>query len=229
MWYYDRMSRKSWLITFIVLVVVGLSASWLWWIGVYRNGDEVFYPSSQIEALPKQDISETERDGLVFMREEEKLARDVYTALYEKWGVPIFKNISRSEQTHTDAIRSLLEKYQIADPAATTASGVFVNQDLQKLYTVLVTEGETSLVDALRVGALIEDLDIVDLQKRIGVTDNADVIFVYENLMKGSRNHLRSFVGQLTKNGATYEPAYLSAEEYVAIINSPRETGPMRR
>jgi hypothetical protein len=79
------------------------------------------------------------------------------------------------------------------------------------------------------VGALIEDLDIVDLQKRIGVTDNADVIFVYENLMKGSRNHLRSFVGQLTQNGATYEPTYLIPEEYAAIINSPRETGPMRR
>lgn len=101
-------------------------------------------------------LSEAEIAGLVYMREEEKLAQDVYLALYAEWGLPIFQNIANSEQTHTDAVKTLLDRYGVEDPAVETAAGEFVNADLQALYDQLTALGEQSLGDALKVGATIE-------------------------------------------------------------------------
>ncbi len=178
-----------------------------------------------IASLPEQTLSDEERSGLVFMREEEKLARDVYSVLYDKWGVQIFSNIAQSEQTHTEAVRTILTKYNITDPVTDDTIGIFVNSDLQKLYTDLTAQGTISIEEALTVGAFIEDLDIADLQKQIAQTDNDDIKLVYENLMRGSRNHLRSFVSQLTNRGVTYEPKYITQSEFDTIIASPQETG----
>lgn len=166
-----------------------------------------------------------ESASLVYMREEEKLARDVYLTLYQKWGLPIFKNIASSEQTHTDSIKTLLNKYGVDDPVKNDEIGAFNNQDLLKLYRDLVSKGLESIEDALYVGALIEDLDIKDLQDRIDQTENSDIIFVYENLQRGSRNHLRSFVSQIEKYGGEYKPTYISEEEFRNIISTNRERG----
>ncbi len=178
-----------------------------------------------IEKLPKQVISESEKLGLIKMREEEKLARDVYKTLYNKWHFFIFDNISRSEQRHMDAIKTLLKKYNISDPVSNDKIGVFKDEKLQNLYEILVKNGEKSLVDALKVGATIEDLDIYDLKKLINGTDNQDIKMVYQNLMKGSRNHLRGFVYQLKLKGDVYKAQYLSQNEVDKILNSPMERG----
>ncbi len=159
------------------------------------------------------------------MREEEKLAHDVYVTLYEKWGTQIFTNIAQSEQTHTEAVRSLLELYGISDPVVDSSVGVFVSAEMKDLYTTLTVEGSKSLTDALRVGALIEDMDIVDLQKLSEATDNANIKTVYANLMRGSRNHLRSFTAQLSALSATYAPEYLTEAAYTDIVTTERETG----
>lgn len=178
-----------------------------------------------IVALPRESLSQEEIDGLLLMREEEKLARDVYQTLYDKWGIRIFSNIAQSEQTHTEAVRDLLEKYDLADPVTDDTIGVFVNEDMQALYNSLTEEGKRSEVDALRVGATIEDLDINDLEDLLKQTDNEDITLVYENLVRGSRNHLRAFTRQLTNRGETYEPSYISVEDYEAIIANSQETG----
>lgn len=178
-----------------------------------------------VASLPVEELSTVEESGLIFMREEEKLARDVYLTLYEKWVQKIFNNIAQSEQTHTEAVRGLLEKYDITDPVTDDTVGVFANAELQTLYDQLVEEGSESLVAALRVGATIEDLDIKDLEDNLALTDNEDIAMVYENLQRGSRNHLRSFVSQLEAQGASYEPQYISEDEYESIISSEKETG----
>ena len=163
---------------------------------------------------------------LTFIRQEEKLARDVYLALGEKWGLPIFSNIAQSEQQHMDVMLTMLSRYRLPDPVAGHARGVFVDPFLQDLYGRLIARGEESLVEALKVGADIEDLDIVDIRTRLGSSPPRDVTNAYQNLMKASRNHLRSFVGQLTSRGATFTPTYLTLEEYQAIISTPKERGP---
>ena len=181
--------------------------------------------SEEVNSIPAGELSDGEKKDLLFMREEEKLARDVYLTLYKIWGAQIFANIARSEQTHTDAVKMLLEKYGLPDPAAGKDIGEFTNPELQELYNKLVEEGSKSLVDALKVGALIEEKDIIDLKKAINETDNPDIKLVYENLMRGSRNHLRAFVRMLAQQGVEYKPQLLSMEEYNEIISSPWETG----
>ena len=163
-------------------------------------------------------------DGLLWMREEEKLARDVYRRLSELWDLPIFANIADSEQAHTDAVTDLLVLYDIPDPMADDVPGVFVEATIQSLYDDLVEQGSKSLMDALIVGATIEDMDIVDLQlRRSGV---AAVDEVYAHLEKGSRNHLRAFIRTLERQGGEYAPSFLGVDAYEAIINSPVERGP---
>lgn len=177
--------------------------------------------------LPKQSLSTAEIQGMLHMREEEKLARDVYITLYNKWKLPIFKNISKSETWHMHMVKLLLDKYNIPDPVEKTGNvvGVFENEDIQNLYNQLVDKGLLSLEDALTVGATIEDLDIKDLEDAIDRSDNEDIDLVYENLMKGSRNHMRAFVGMLRNNGWDYTPQYISQDYFDQIVNSPKETG----
>jgi hypothetical protein len=178
-----------------------------------------------ISTLPEQALSTEEITGLIFMREEEKLARDVYSTLFDTWDLPIFSNIAQSEQTHTEAVKTILTKYDIADPVVNDSVGVFTNTDLQDLYDDLSTQGRLSIKDALTVGATIEDLDISDLQKQLSLTDNDDIKLVYENLLRGSRNHLRSFVAQLTSLNTTYAPTFITQVEFESIISSGQETG----
>ncbi|WP_201327351.1 DUF2202 domain-containing protein [Thermotomaculum hydrothermale] len=178
-----------------------------------------------ISSLPVQDLNDVEVDMLEKMRQEEKLARDVYLTLYEKWGLRIFSNIAQSEQTHMDAVKVLLDKYGLEDPATNNVIGVFTDQAFTDLYNSLVEKGSVSLTEALKVGATIEDLDIKDLEDEIALTNNEDIKMVFQNLMKGSRNHLRSFYRLVVANGETYEPQFISQEEFDSIVNSPMERG----
>jgi len=175
--------------------------------------------------LEQNTLSEGEIAGLKLMREEEKLARDVYLELYDKWDMPIFNNIAKSEQTHTDAVKTLLYIYDIEDPVATDDRGIFTDQKLQTLYDDLVNQGDASLLEALIVGATIEDLDIRDLNDLIAQTENQDILLVYNNLRKGSRNHIRSFIEQIENNGGTYTAQFIEQSELDEILGSPQESG----
>jgi hypothetical protein len=184
---------------------------------------------SIIERMPKQPLSQQEVKDLEHMREEEKLARDVYLTLYTRWRFPVFRNISRAEQWHMNMIQLLLNKYNLPDPVQKTGDkvGVFSDPKLQKLYQQLVAEGEKSPIDALKVGATIEDLDIYDLQEAQKRTDNQDIKMVYANLEKGSRNHMRAFVGILRRfYRQDYTPKYISKAYFDQIMNTPWERGP---
>jgi len=173
----------------------------------------------------QQALSQAEIEALIFLREEEKLARDVYLYLYDVWGQWIFENIAASEQQHMDAVKKLLDKYNLDDPAEGQPEGEFTDSDLQDLYVSLTETGTESKLQALSVGATIEDMDIFDLQNFLELTDKADITRVFENLTKGSRNHLRAFVGQMELLGGTYKALYLTQEEVDEIVNSERETG----
>jgi len=167
-----------------------------------------------------------EEQSLVFMREEEKLARDVYLTFHEQWEKPVFANIAESEQTHTDTIEEMLEKYGVPDPVVDDTIGVFVNSFLLEKYYELVAKGQVSELDALMVGAFIEELDIIDLQEAIDSTDQEDLEQVYSNLMRGSRNHLRAFVELIEDaTGEDYSAQLLDQDAVDAIADSPFETG----
>jgi hypothetical protein len=183
------------------------------------------YLNSQIATLPMQTISDEESKSLIHMREEEKLARDVYIAMFNKYGLRIFENISSSEQTHTDAILQLLTKYAIKDPVGVNAVGVFTDPGLQALYTSLVNSGNVSILEAYKVGATIEDLDLYDLKVDLLKVDNQDIILVYQMLSKGSRNHMRNYFSNLKSLGFTYLPQFITQSDLDAIVNSAMERG----
>ncbi len=160
---------------------------------------------------------------LQFLREEEKLARDVYLRLGEQWGLPIFENIASSEQVHMDRVRDLLVANEISDPVAEDVVGSFADTLLAGLFDYLTNLGMGSESEALTVGATIEDLDIHDIAAMIERTNNADVLAMYASLMCGSRNHMRSFVSQLESRGGSYEAQYLSQAELNGILSTSRE------
>jgi len=144
-------------------------------------------------------LTDDENYWLTYMREEEKVARDVYLSLNEKWNLRIFKNIAASEQVHMDAIKTLLDTYNIPDPATGKGRGEFTNPDLQELYDDLIQQGSISKVEALRVGVIIEETDIDDLNEGIATTRHNDIKTVYSNLLQGSLNHLDAFKSILAK------------------------------
>jgi len=167
---------------------------------------------TQLEAKPSLSaLSVAEIEGLLFMREEEKLARDVYLTLNDLWNLRIFQNIARSESTHMEAILTLVDRYRLEDPAYNLGVGEFTNPNLQALYDQLVAQGAQSISEALKVGVAIEEIDILDLEAQIAESDQADIVGVYEQLLKGSRNHLRSFTKALLQStGESYTPQYVS-------------------
>ena len=168
---------------------------------------------------PKEALSTQEVKDLYHIREEEKLARDVYITLYNKWGLKVFRNISRSEEHHMQMVKYLLDKYSLKDSISGIANkvGVFNNPEIQSLYNELVRKGSKSVVDALKVGALIEDLDIKDLTDAIERSDNNDIVAVYKRLRMGSTNHMRAFVRFLRRYGSDYTPQYISNSTFKRI------------
>lgn len=181
--------------------------------------------STYLESIPKGDLGAAEVASLVLLREEEKLARDVYRALFAAHGDRAFANVAAAEQRHMDLVKLLLDRYGIADPAAGAAPGEFRDARLAALYAEMVAKGGVSLVEALKVGATIEDLDLADVGKALAATGARDVKAVLANLAKGSRNHLRAFSRRLEALGASYTAQYLPAAELAAIVAAPRERG----
>lgn len=173
-------------------------------------------------------LNDKEKAGLIQMREEEKLARDVYQLLGDTWNIQIFNNIAKSEQTHTDSVKTLLDKYGIEDPVRNDENGAFASEAMAGLFQELSTKGTQSPAAALQVGATIEDLDIYDLDVLLAQTENQDIISVYKNLQKGSRNHLRAFIKQIEREGETYTPQYISKEAFNEIISGEQEKGRAR-
>jgi hypothetical protein len=190
----------------------------------YTGFDSAFLEQS-LSANPKTSLNEEEKKSIAFMLEEEKLARDVYAKMFEKWTYATFDRVSASEHTHVSAVRALADKYGVDVSFYKNDLGEFTNPSLRELYSTLSKRGEASLVEALKVAAEIEELDIKDLEAYRAESGNADIILVYDNLMRASRNHLRAFVRQVLRQQGSYSPQKLSQEQFDSIINSPNESG----
>jgi len=162
-------------------------------------------------------ISSREKEGLLFIWEEEKAARDLYTSLYEKDNLSIFLDLTRSEQSHMDQARAIIDKYALTIPGK-DEPGIFQNQTLQKVHDELLAKGMQSDQDALKVAATFEEISIMDLEKELDATHTEDIRTMYQGLLAGSRKHLRSYVGDLKDLGIQYDPQYLEKDEFEKIV-----------
>ncbi len=201
--------KKSPLIRVIPVLILAISLAFL------------FACDDDNNVITDQTLIESDKTALLFMLEEEKLARDTYMYLDDLWSINQFSNIKNSEQTHMNAIEDLLIQNDIE--YIILPLGEFENQALQDFYNQFVIDGSVNQANALQIGATIEDLDIVDLQDYTNATTNTSLITVFNSLQCGSRNHLRSFVLGIENGGNTYTPQFLTQEDYNSIISESNE------
>ncbi len=100
-------------------------------------------------------ISPTTKAQLIYIIQEEKLARDVYAALAATGIGQKFSNITPSEQTHIDLIAGLMKTYGVANPITGLKAGAFKDSKLTALYKTVMTKAALSPADAIAVGVLI--------------------------------------------------------------------------
>lgn len=192
--------KTAFIILTVVILILSLGMSSALAAGNRAGNGNGNTGTVQVTALNADEIY-----WITYMREEEKLARDIYDVCYDKWRLRIFDKISSSEQNHMDAILKMLNKYGEDDPAL--EPGKFSNEDLQDDYDELFTRiEEGDVIEALKVGVDIELLDIDDLVEALEVTEDihVDIENVYNNLMDGSYRHLAAFQSNLEKRGVIY-------------------------
>jgi len=178
-----------------------------------------------IQDMPKEELSKNEIETINHMREEEKLAYDVYTAFNQKWDMRIFSNIRKAEKRHLNTMGDIIEKYELEDPVKDLPPGKFNDPEMQKVYDSFIERGMKSKQEALLVGAEIEDLDINDIRVNFSKLDNLDLKTVLSNLERGSENHLRAFNRNLKNYDMVYEPKHISKEDFDKIISSGNKRG----
>ena len=169
-------------------------------------------------------ITDAQREELLLLHEEEKLARDVYNKLGKEYPLNPFKNIPRSEENHIEATASLLEYHDIPVPKK-GKPGTYDSAELQKLYRKLVKKGAKSEIAALKVGALVEEVDIRDLRQMAEDPPSKVAKKLAEQLEAASYNHLRAFVRNLQARGVEYEPEVLTPALYKEIVGDAEAPG----
>ena len=191
-------------------------------------------PQTVLDALytPAVELSQATKDTLAYMGNEERLAYDVYTVLYDyhqdrATEIKALTNIANnSETTHIATVQLLVKKYitdlsdfnntDVTDVNFTTAyadynitelpTGQYNIQAIQDLYDALIAKGKASKQDALEVGCMVEVTDISDLDEDIATAqdDNAsDIVTAFEFLRDGSYTHYWSFDKSLKNMGVT--------------------------
>ncbi|NMB80096.1 MAG: DUF2202 domain-containing protein, partial [Methanomicrobiales archaeon] len=138
-----------------------------------------------------------EKSDILFMREEEQLAHDLYMRWAAKYPVPIFSNIAASETQHISEVRLLMDRYGLSETLVGNGATGFRNATIQALYTSLGAQGDASQTAAFEAGLAVEERDIEDLDNAIAATSRPDIIQVYQNLRAGSENHKSAFLRQL--------------------------------
>ncbi|MDM5270903.1 DUF2202 domain-containing protein [Sulfurovum sp. zt1-1] len=158
------------------------------------GGAALLSTSANAKSTQNQSLTEVQKDKLFFIYQEEKVARDVYITLGNIYtDENTFASIQISEQRHMDSARELCEKYGVdISNVDESQVGEFVLPVLQELYDTCVSTGEESILDALKIGELIELTDIDDLEDAAQDMPS-DVITVFESLKEGSYNHLDAF------------------------------------
>ncbi|MFY9150447.1 MAG: DUF2202 domain-containing protein [Prolixibacteraceae bacterium] len=148
-------------------------------------------------------VTDAEASGLLLMREEEKMARDVYAYLYEKYNIPVFKNITKSENVHMTTVLKLITGFNVTDNSSNNP-GEFTDNQINERYLQLIKMGDVSVIEALKVGVLIEQTDIADLKTQLEIIQNNSIKTVYTNLLAGSNAHLKAFIWNLKVRGVVY-------------------------
>lgn len=167
---------------------------------------------------PSAPLGEADRRTLLHVSQQEKLARDFYSSLSETWRLDVFHTTSGSEDIHADALRTLLARYKLPDPAYGLGRGEFNRVDLSERYNDLIARGRFSAVEALKAAASVEELEIEHISERLPQVQSPELANVLESVVASDKHHLRSLVVALRKLGHTYTPTRLRREQFDLIL-----------
>lgn len=177
-------------------------------------------------AIPQAPLNASETSDILYLQEAEKLSYDLNGKLYSMHSdVPVFLHIANASKVFVVADNVILNRYNIPNPENAVA-GSFSNTALQNMYTNGVNSGYSSVGDALKSSAAVEDMHIADLSGAMGRTDNADLLFMYRQELVTSRNNLRALSQWISAYGQIYTPQYITPASYAEIIGSPMESLP---
>jgi hypothetical protein len=163
---------------------------------------------------------------VVWVREQAKVARDTYQTFYDDWGKLAFANIAESEQRHMDAMTTMVELYvwedfqDVFELAFNDERGVFGDERSTALFNELIDRGGTSLFEAYRAAAYLEEVAIDELRGAAvpGIDEPQQLVDTYTNLLAGTYNHLRAFVAHIEALGFDYQAQVLTQAEVDEIV-----------
>lgn len=162
--------------------------------------------------------NETIYRQLWYQCELEKVAMDYYDAMYEKYGIITFRNLSRSEKQHIECIQLLIKEMGNPDLFDLQKVGEFNNRDLQDLYGKVIALGMESLNHAMIASANLEERNIHEVEALMTISDEEDFQFSLSNLLKSAKCHLNVMVCQLKHEGVGYRPVLLTLSEYIDCL-----------
>lgn len=173
---------------------------------------------SQNQTQPKVMLSTQQKNHIIQLYEEEKLAQNLYVQFYDKHGYKPFSHHSEAEARHMQAVADVLVQYELEVPE--NPEGVFNNKEYQKAYNEWLPKGMADGKDALYIAAYIEEMDILDLMDAIAqIAETDDIKNMYEQLLAGSENHLRAYNKFIFKElGITYQPQLMDKVLFDIII-----------
>ncbi len=174
--------------------------------------------------FPFEDLSGQEEKGIVFVREEEKVAVNFYGMMSDLFGSEVLTQLAESERTHLGVTALPVEKYHLQDPTVDRTDGEFMSNSLQAHYDELIEEGSPSLSDAFIAGTTLQEASLVTIQNQLDrVANNRDLRNMYAALRVATRNHLRIMFREVTDHGGSYAPLFMEQAAFQAIVSSDFE------
>jgi hypothetical protein len=138
-------------------------------------------------------LTGAQKTTLASMAQQEKLARDLYAQFAARYDAVVFNHVAAAESRHLATVRTLLQRYGVADPTVNQPAGTFTDPAVQATYDRLLAQGEQSLSAALSAGQQVERAGIDDLKAALDGVTAPDVKQVYLGLIAGSERHLTAF------------------------------------
>ena len=165
-------------------------------------------------------LTDEQKYAIAYMWNDEKMAHDLYLALYNKFpNQNVLYNIAtKAESTHELTVENLAQAYDInitnyqngygehysQNDLDKYGAGEFFIPAVQQTYDTLYNQGSKSEIDALKVGCMVEVVDVDDLNKYLDVVkDKPDIVNAFENLRSGSYNHYWAFDTALKNLGVS--------------------------
>src|SRR6476620_4362177 len=176
---------------------------------------------SAVTKAQKITLSPAETKALINLHDNQKLSLFVYDSLYAIWGINPFGNIRSAESQHVNFLDDVADNYALEletnEPGNSAAT--FTTPQAETIYQESISKGSLSVVDALKMGARLEEMSLQVLHNAKAVTIKSDLLHTFDILAMGSKNNLQAFNRRLKMYGITYEPGFLEQKDFRNIIN----------